>query len=468
MLDAFASPDLQRIRCAFEETVTWDPKKLWQDVLRLSMDLTGAGAVGAFGPGGELEDQLTDLPAPRLRGLDGVVARVLKTGQSEWCGNIIVYPLTYGLCVLGAIVLQVEGGTLQPEQFARLQLVLFYAALFLAAAKWAEFAGKCPPPSAAGAIDGGGDANELPGFIARGITMKPVVDRARRFAGEDGVVLITGEHGTGKDKLALAIHLLGPRRHREFHEVELTSMSDLLEAELYGVAKGYATQVTAREGHCQAAGDGTLFLNEIGELLLPQQSKLLRLIQKKECTRLGSTETEKVEARIIAATNRDLPKAVAEGRFRPDLYNRLNVLSIALPPLRENRESIPALVKRFAGSRPGLIVDPEAIVIFTTLDLPGNTRQLENAIERLAVLGDGHITAQLVHDDFKLPGAVVSPEGPLTQRALVKQAKKTSLIASLARHDGDLSAVAKELGVTKRAVEIQTLEFGLRASRKPR
>jgi PAS domain S-box-containing protein len=228
-----------------------------------------------------------------------------------------------------------------------------------------------------------------------------VLGMARRAAAVDTTVLLLGESGTGKEPVARAIHEWGPRRGRPLVRLNCAAIpASLIESELYGHERGAFTGATAqRIGRFEQAGDGTLFLDEIGELSLEAQAKFLRVLQEREFERVGGTRTLHSRARVIAATNRDLWAMVQAGRFRADLFYRLNVFPMRLPPLRERREDIPLLVEHFLAKlapRLGRSLrgfSPEAERALRGYDWPGNVRELENVVERAALLSDGPVLA---------------------------------------------------------------------------
>ena len=230
-------------------------------------------------------------------------------------------------------------------------------------------------------------------LIFESLSMHTILAKARRFARSSGTVLITGESGTGKELLAQYLHEHSTRAGRPCVRVNCAAFHDgLAESELFGHEQGAFTGASRRhDGFLHAASDGTLFLDEIGELPLPTQAKLLRVLEEGEYLRVGSTEVLRVNARIIAATNRDLVKEVAAKRFRDDLYHRLDVLSLRLAPLRERPEDIPSLVQHFIshfGSENDTpVVDLSDAVLqeLTSFAWPGNVRQLRNAIHRACV-----------------------------------------------------------------------------------
>jgi formate hydrogenlyase transcriptional activator len=235
------------------------------------------------------------------------------------------------------------------------------------------------------------------GIVGSSPALRAVLDQVRRVAPTDCTVLIGGETGTGKELIAHAIHMHSERRNRPFVKVNCAAIpAELLESELFGHEKGSFTGAVAqRIGRFESAHGGTLFLDEIGELPLHLQTKLLRVLQEQEFERVGGTRTIQVDVRIVAATNQDLKKMVAENRFRADLYYRLAVFPVNVPPLRERREDIELLARHFVekhARRMGRHIDsiPTHLVeALTNYDWPGNIRELQNAIERSVVLSNG-------------------------------------------------------------------------------
>jgi DNA-binding NtrC family response regulator len=241
----------------------------------------------------------------------------------------------------------------------------------------------------------------FPNIIGKSDRMVRMLDLVSQVAPSRSTILITGETGTGKELVAKAIHANSPRADGVFVAVNSGQLPpDLLESTLFGHVKGaFTSAIQTKKGYFEAADHGTIFFDEIGTIGPETQIKLLRVIQEKEFTPLGATDPLKVDVRIVAATNADLAQAVKEGKFREDLYYRLNVINIALPPLRERREDIPALLEHFftqycienekyldAHGRSVLQFDPDAIQALTEHAWPGNVRELENVVERAVVL----------------------------------------------------------------------------------
>src|SRR5579864_6732124 len=241
----------------------------------------------------------------------------------------------------------------------------------------------------------------FPNIVGKSERMLKILDLVAQVAASRATILITGETGTGKELIAHAIHTNSARAEQPFVPVHSGSVSpDLMESALFGHVKGaYTSAVASRKGAFETANRGTIFFDEIGTLSLETQTKLLRVIQEREFMPLGSAETVRVDVRIVAATNADLKKLVEEGRFREDLYYRLNVINLALPPLRERKEDIPALVDHFftkycreneklldENNRSRLFFEPDAMQILMDHTWPGNVRELENVVERAVVL----------------------------------------------------------------------------------
>ncbi|NOX57125.1 MAG: sigma-54-dependent Fis family transcriptional regulator [Planctomycetes bacterium] len=237
----------------------------------------------------------------------------------------------------------------------------------------------------------------LDGMIGTSPAMQEVYELVRRVAGSTATVLLTGETGTGKELVARAIHELSPRASGPYIRVNCGALSEtLLESELFGHVKGaFTSAIENRTGRFEAAHGGTIFLDEISTISFKLQVKLLRVLQEHEFERVGDTRTIQVDCRFIAATNRDLLEEIEAGRFREDLYYRLNVIPIYLPPLRDRREDIPQLVEHFvrtyarANDRAAPQVDPRVIDVLQAYSWPGNVRELQNYVERAIVLCSG-------------------------------------------------------------------------------
>jgi Nif-specific regulatory protein len=295
----------------------------------------------------------------------------------------------------------------------------------------------------------------FPEIIGGSAAMQSVVELMNRVIPSDAAVLIQGETGTGKELVARAIHYNGPRAAGPFVPVNCGAMpANLLEAELFGHRKGAFTgAVVDRKGLFEAAGGGSIFLDEIAELPLELQSKLLRVLQDGEVRRVGDTRPFHVDVRVISATNRNLAELVAARKFRDDLFYRLNVIPIELPPLRRRREDIAPLVGHFvksAAQRQGKPVEgvaPAALALLEEHAWPGNVRELENAIERAVVLCAG---TRIEPGDVVLTAA---PAGPAREEELpVAEIEKRVVLERLARFNGNRTRTAASLGISRRTL----------------
>jgi two-component system response regulator PilR (NtrC family) len=296
------------------------------------------------------------------------------------------------------------------------------------------------------------------GIIGRSPRMKQVFDLIIQAAPSRSTILITGESGTGKELVARAIHSNSPRADRSFVTVNSGNLPpDLLESTLFGHVKGAFTgAIYPKKGLCDLADKGSIFFDEIGNIPPDTQAKLLRVMQEREFMRLGGMETIKVDVRIIAATNCDLRHMVGEGRFREDLYYRLHVINIYLPPLRERKDDIPYLAQHFLekyaaeNRKPTLDLTADALDLMMEYDWPGNVRELENVVERAVVLSSGaHIGPDLVPEHvrsapmFHIPKFVVPPEGISFKDVITNVEKR--LIESTLEAAGGVQKKAAEL-----------------------
>lgn len=305
--------------------------------------------------------------------------------------------------------------------------------------------------------------------------IREVFEFIRRVAPTDSTVLIQGESGTGKELVAHALHSNSPRAKGAFVAINCAAIAEtLLESELFGYEKGAFTGATAqKKGKIEIADGGTLFLDEIGELALPLQAKLLRVLQQRECERVGGTRPIKINLRLIAATNQDLEEGVQSGKFRKDLFYRLNVVSIEVPPLRERREDIADLAEHFitkAAQKCNVRskgLSEGARVCLTSYDWPGNVRELENAIERALVLGSAD--AILTEDLPEAIAEAVTPAGvPATKYAgAMKDTKKQVILQALQEANGSYIEAAKSLGLHPNSLLrlIRRLDLKLEAKR---
>jgi len=290
--------------------------------------------------------------------------------------------------------------------------------------------------------------------VGRSQAIRDVLERVKRVGPTDATVLVTGESGTGKELVARALHVASRRGDKPFVPVNCAAITEtLLESELFGHAKGAFTgAVRARRGLFEEANGGTLFIDEIAETAPGFQAKLLRALQEGEIRRVGESAPVQVDVRVIAASNQDLRRAIAERRFREDLFYRLNVVPIRIPPLRERSEDVPLLAAHFLRGwvkRTGQekVLTPEALAQLLEHDWPGNVRELENMIEQAAALSPGReIHAVDVQIEAGRRGAATEPARTLA--AAVEDAERRTIEAALARCDADLGRVARELGVS--------------------
>jgi two-component system response regulator AtoC len=299
-------------------------------------------------------------------------------------------------------------------------------------------------------------------WIGDGEKMQAVRSLVERVAPSSTMVLITGESGTGKEVIARLIHSLSPNPEGPFIAINIAGIPDtLLESELFGYEKGAFTGASDRKrGMIELAASGTLFLDEIGDAPPALQVKLLRVLQERKVQRLGSTQPIPINARIIAATNRELEQLIREGKFREDLYYRLNVIRIEVPPLRERREDIPRLAGRFVEKlnrergRKVRGIEPEALARLSAYSFPGNIRELENRIERAYILCAGDlITARDLGEPFTR-AARAPKQGKLRdqERELIER--------TLSKHGGNRTKAAAELGISRRTLQNKIREAG--------
>ena len=309
----------------------------------------------------------------------------------------------------------------------------------------------------------GGEGRPL--LVAESRAMQPVLRQLERVAPSDANVLVTGEHGTGKDVVARWIHAASHRANRPLVTVNAGGIAEtLFESELFGHVKGAFTDARADRAGCfELADGGTLFLDEIANVSLKQQAKLLRVLESGELQRVGSSRTLRVDVRLVAATNADLGREVAEGRFREDLLYRLNTVEIRLPPLRERRDDVPLLAAHFLREqatrhrRPAAELAPGAMRALLDHPWPGNVRELRHAVERAMLMAQGPLVTE---EDLGLRpprGAAALPVGDLT----LEEAERMLIQRALARHDGNVSRAAEALGVSRSALYRRLQHYGL-------
>lgn len=310
-----------------------------------------------------------------------------------------------------------------------------------------------------------------PSMIAVSPAMIAVVEKMHLVArSRDTTVLITGESGTGKELIARGIHQISSRRDMPFHPANCSSIPDeLFESEFFGYKKGAFTGATAdKPGWFEAADRGTLFLDEVGDLKINLQAKLLRVMDDRQITRLGSTATRRVDVRIITATNQDLEALIEKGRFRADLYHRLNTFVINLPPLRERKEAIPALFGQYLEhyskklDRTPPAVDHDIIPSLLLYDFPGNVRELKHMVERALILCEGDRLTLHHFDHLKLKTKITLPaERPVHPVESLSQMEKESILAVLKQTGNNKSQAARLLKISRQALDRKILKLGI-------
>ncbi|MGH7454690.1 MAG: sigma-54 interaction domain-containing protein, partial [bacterium] len=317
-------------------------------------------------------------------------------------------------------------------------------------------------------------------IIGKSASMQQVFKIIYKVAKSQATVLVRGESGTGKELVARAVHYNSPRANGPMVEISCAAFPEtLLESELFGYEKGAFTGADSRKkGRFELAHNGTIFLDEIGDVSAGVQTKLLRVLQEKEISRLGSNEPIKVDVRVVTATNRDLEQALSNGLFREDLYYRLNVIPIFLPPLRERREDIPLLIDHFIkrysklNNKTMLGIAEDALELCEAYDWPGNVRELENAIENAIVLGEGetllagHLPVTLSMRKTTLDGFAAESDddffpGGSSYREKMEAAEKKILEEAIRQADGNKSEAAKHLGISLRTMRYKIQKYRL-------
>lgn len=313
----------------------------------------------------------------------------------------------------------------------------------------------------AGEVAGSLETGALPlTIIGSSREMQDVLSLVHRAAPVEWPVLVRGETGTGKELIAKCIHLLGSRGKGPFVEVNCAAVPEnLFESELFGHEKGAFTGAAARRrGRFELADKGTIFLDEVGELPQQMQAKLLRVLQEKSISRVGSENQIFVDVRVIAATNRDLKQMVADGTFREDLYFRLNVLELFIPPLRERRGDIVELADHFLQSYgAGLSFSPEARAIFVKYDFPGNVRELEHIIQRLVTFVRGKVIRPA---DLPVEVRDQTESGGLLSERLAR-VERQMLLSALEQHDWVQTRAAEALGISERVLRYKMKKYEL-------
>jgi DNA-binding NtrC family response regulator len=308
------------------------------------------------------------------------------------------------------------------------------------------------------------EAQFPPDIIAESEGMKGILKLALQVAQQSTTVLITGESGSGKEVVARLIHRRSPRSEDPFVAVNCAALSEtLLESELFGHERGAFTgAIQARRGRFELANGGTLFLDEVGDMSASLQAKLLRVLQEQQFERLGGTRIITVNVRVIAATNRDLSRAIEEKSFREDLFYRLNVFPLHLPPLRDRREDIIPIAEFFARKtagrmgRPFEAISEDARRILYQYSWPGNVRELQNAIERALIIAGG----PLLHAR-DLPLLAPDQKAEISTPITLAEIEKKAILAALERNGGERQATAEQLGISLRTLQYRLKEYGL-------
>jgi two-component system, NtrC family, response regulator AtoC len=331
-----------------------------------------------------------------------------------------------------------------------------------------------------------GDEKSRAALVGASPAMQEVFKVIEKVADTPSTVLITGESGTGKELVATALHAGSSRRNKPLIRINCAAIpKDLIESELFGYERGAFTgAVSSKPGRFELADGGTLFLDEIGEVPVEMQVKLLRVLQESEFERVGGIKTIRVDVRLVAATNRDLKKDIEAGRFREDLFYRLNVVPIWLPPLRERTSDIPELVRHFVDKYNRRLnkrisgVEDKALDAMKQYGWPGNIRELENLIERTMVFADGPVIrltdlAPHVREPPSTGAAPVeeAPAADASMKDIVKQKaaelEKDLITRALQETDGNVTQAAKKLKISRKSLQNKMKEFGLREENKP-
>ena len=311
-------------------------------------------------------------------------------------------------------------------------------------------------------------------IIGKSKEMREIYATIRQIAEKNSTVLIHGESGTGKELVARAIHYNSPRRNKPFVAVNCAAIPEtLIESELFGHEKGAFTDAQARRiGHFELAHQGTLFLDEISELSLPTQAKILRALQEREFIRVGGVKTISVDVRLISATNKNLEELMAKGAFRSDLYYRINVVPLTIPPLRQRKEDIPLLVRHFLDKHAGpgkKQITQEAMDILVAYDWPGNVRELENIIERIVVLS----TSDVIRPNDIPPSLKINSRveliklnvlnGRLSFEDAEREFEKDIILEALKRSNYVQTRAAELLGISRRILKYKMDKYGIPA-----
>lgn len=316
------------------------------------------------------------------------------------------------------------------------------------------------------------EKHKISSIVSESPRMQNVLSIASRAADSKATILLRGESGTGKEVLAKSIHYISSRKNYPFIAVNIPALPEtLLESELFGHERGAFTGAEKlKKGRFELADKGTIFLDEIGDIPLNVQVKLLRVLQEQKIERLGGVETIETDVRIIAATHQDLESKIKDGTFREDLYYRLNIVSLRIPPLRERREDILPLIESFISkysrenNKPGIEISKEAVDLLLKYNYPGNVRELENIIERAVVLcRDNIITKADIPNNvkgFRKEETIVTADSTLTEQ--VEALEKKLIFDALDKSEGNQTLAAKMLGLTERNIRYKIQKYGIK------
>jgi two-component system NtrC family response regulator len=293
-----------------------------------------------------------------------------------------------------------------------------------------------------------------------------VLQTVVRISPTNAPVLITGESGTGKELIAEAIHNNSPRSKGPFIKVNLGGISQtLFESEMFGHKKGAFTDAHAeRKGRFALADGGTIFLDEIGDLDLASQVKLLRVLQEQTFEMLGDSHPQKIDVRMVCATNRDLPTMIEQGLFREDLFYRINLIQIQLPPLRERGNDVAILAQSFANrlattnSLPAVSFSDDAVQFLKTYNFPGNIRELKNLVERTILMSN---KKEISAEDFKMPASTPKTQGQLLQFGTLDDIERHSILEAITTYQGNMSKIAQVLGLSRGALYRRLDKYGI-------
>jgi two-component system, NtrC family, response regulator HydG len=306
-------------------------------------------------------------------------------------------------------------------------------------------------------------------FVAHGRAMRALVDQVRRFASIDSNVLISGETGTGKNAVARELHARGPRARRPFVVVDCAALTaTLIDSELFGHERGAFTDaVAARAGRFELAANGTVYLDAVTELSIEAQGKLLRIVEEKRVERLGGQTSLAVPARVVASADFRVEDAVREGRFRGDLFHRIGVLPIRIPPLRERPEDVAPLAKHFlsraaaAAGREAPAMSPDALAALRDYSWPGNVRELKHVIERALAAADGGVMTLRELPQQVLDGPALQPDDVSGRRPTLDEVERRYIAATLQHARGNQTKAAQLLGISRKALWEKRKRYGL-------